>query len=240
MRKIERQSIEKYLLAKSSWEESKRIKKWLQEDVDWDVNSSIVKDIHRKTQMWEKIVRNMQKKESPLKAIVTSFKVVKSFYRVVAAVILFVLIGKSYYFFSERDRVQESDLICISRKMVDRLSPASSLPLIGFPNVEKTIYYEIDSESNMQLFNSNGNIFIRNDQRNDARIKLATNGRDYMEFVAKKGQTYVIVYTGEDDFLRRANDLFILPVDQLGNFPPHDAIQWTKNQLAGKDKIQKV
>ncbi|WP_437920361.1 hypothetical protein [Sphingobacterium sp. LRF_L2] len=238
MRKIERESLEKYLLGKSSKEESNRIEQWLKEDAVWDVHSEREIDTDRKAQLWRRLALQIDKKDKSQITARTIRSIARPFYTAVAAVALVFFIGKAYYY-SDKDTFPKLEVVSTPQKIDTWLDHAKSLYLVGFPNVRKKVYYEVDPDSHIELFTKNGNIVFRNGQKKDARIKFATSDTDFTEFVARQGETYVIVYTGEDELLRRAKNLVVLPVDQLADFPPHEAIRWTKDRLEQSYKMEK-
>lgn len=230
MRKIDIKLLEEYLKGVCTEEESKRIRKWLEEKETWPKEATgfcTVKKFLKKKQLWlcinSKIKRTQQKK---LNAQINTWQIRYLTYVIASAVLLFFIL----YPLKFQKIYNTKEYVTLLRvKLNNEPIQTQSAQFFAFPNLRQKVYYQLTPNSSVKIKEQGGNLLVYSSV--ESIIKMSIDNFVFKEFVVNPGQFYVMIYTGADRFLRVQGNMMLLPVDELLTLPPHDAIKWTRDQL---------
>jgi len=208
-----------------------RVESWLEEEGNWPIIESEDADPIKGSQYWNEIERHINRrtqttlKTKKQKSAPLSTKVIW----IAAAMLIFCLIGYKYAtrtLGSPEGFDKRSNFAYVPEQL------AGEMNVVGFRGDQEKFAYCV--ESGVTTTNRCGNVLFTNTAPYDVTLQVKQDRRDEKRasrYLLRSGKTYVVIYVRGDAMLDSCNNILILCLDELGKFPPHEAIQWTKEQL---------
>lgn len=231
MEHINRELLEKYLLGKCTTEERLRVESWLEEEGNWSITELEDADPIKGNHYWQEIERhiNRQTQTSSETKKLQSARLSTKVIWIAAAMLIFCLIGYEYATRTlsfPKGFMEKSDFAYVSEQLTGEMH------VVGFRGDQERFAYRV--ESAVTTTNRGGNVFFTNTASRDVTLHVKqdrTDDKRASQYLLRSGKTYVVVYVRGDEMLDNCNNILILCLDELGKFPPHEAVQWTKEQV---------